>query len=600
MSDQNTSGTECANGEARIAWWRESRFGMFIHWGPYSTYGGEYRGKICNGYTEHIMLSFELTPQEYRSEFSEKLNPINFDADKWVSIAKAAGMKYMVITAKHHDGFSLFRSDAYPYDIRLSKYDGDPMKELSDACRRQGMRFGFYYSHANDWEHPDASGQTWSKDPDSIDCLAGGHGQRCWDEHPELLPRLQKYVNEKAIPQITELITRYAPDLMWFDTPHHLPASENIRICLAVREIDPNLVINGRLASENGVNLGDYVNTADRAGFFLASYEGDWEAIPTTNESYGYKTADNLHKPPIHFVQLLASAAARGGNLLLNIGPKGDGSIDDRDIEILNAIGSWADVNGDSIYGTTRNPLARQCWGEVTRKETTLYLHVFKWPTGGKLLVGGVEAGVKRAYLLADPAKSKLVTQNVDGDIEVTIPADAPDTMDSVIVLELDAVIEAVSVPLVMSAGVETDLMVFDSQIHGEGARLGNGEIGQQGLQGWTTTDQSLSWTFRLIEPATFKVALSYNTAHDNQNGTVYLTVDRQTMAVEYTAFVPVVEKDEHGRLRLRHTTLLAGHVTLSAGEHALRLTAGEYTGDVLMQPLFVTLNPDGSGESSR
>jgi len=574
-----------------MQWWRDARFGMFIHWGPYSSYGGEYKGSTYRGYSEHIMLGLKLMPEEYRREFSEKFDPVNFDADGWVRVAKATGMKYMVITAKHHDGFALFHSDAYPYDIRLSKYKGDPIKELADACRRQGMRFGFYYSQANDWEHPDASGRQWSKDPNDVDYVAeGGGNQACWDAHPEVLPRLQKYVNEKAIPQITELIEKYKPDLMWFDTPGHLPASLNARIGKAVRALDPTIVINGRLGADPEIK--DYENTADCAAFFLPHYDYDWEAIPTTNESYAYKVSDNLHKPPIHFVRLLASAAARGGNVLMNIGPKGDGTIDERDLRILRAVGAWADVHSESIYGTQKSPIARQCWGEVTRKGDILYLHVFKWPIGGTLMVGGLGADVKHAYLLGDPKRADLATEKVGDDLSITIPADPPDTMDSVIVLETSGAFGAASIPLVMSSGVSTDLMVFDSTVHGKGARFGCGTMGQQGLQNWTTSEQWLSWTFRINETATFDLSLSYNTQKDNQTGKVYLDVGQNKFEMEYSAFVPVIEKDEHGNLRPCHSTLVAGRVTLSPGTHNVRLTPGGYTGDVLMQPLSVTLTP--------
>ncbi len=209
-----------------------------------------------------------------------------------------------------------------------------------------------------------------------------------YDTHPEWLPKAVKYVDEKAIPQIKELLTKYHPDILWFDTPHKLPLSENIRILKAIRETDPDVVVNGRLARNSAISFGDYRNTADRPAEFYP-VTGDWEAIPTTNESYGYSKYDSSHKPVGHFIQLIASAASRGGNLLMNIGPKGDGAFDQKDIAILNGIGKWMEKNGESIYGTTAGPLPYHSWGVSTLKKNKLYLHVFNWPKDGKLYVSG-------------------------------------------------------------------------------------------------------------------------------------------------------------------------------------------------------------------
>jgi alpha-L-fucosidase len=183
------------------------------------------------------------------------------------------------------------------------------MKELAAACKKYGLKFGFYYSHAFDWEDPDAPGNDWDYENPGGDLNLFG-GRNWYDIHPELLPKAIQYVDKKAIPQIRELLTNYHPDILWFDTPHKLPLSENIRI-LKQREADPNVVVNGRLARSDHYNFGDYKNTADRpAEFFPVS--GDWEAIPTTNESYGYSKEDNSHKPASHFIRLLAKAASRG------------------------------------------------------------------------------------------------------------------------------------------------------------------------------------------------------------------------------------------------------------------------------------------------
>lgn len=234
-------------------------------------------------------------------------------------------MRYFVITAKHHDGFAMYPSDAYPYDIRLSKFQKDPMEALSRAAKKYGIKFGFYYSHAFDWEHPDAPGNDWDYPTNpGGDKLVGG--KNWWLERKDFLANAEKYVNEKSIPQIQELIRKYDPDILWFDTPQKLPLYLNIRILEAIRQADPQnkIVVNGRLARFGSNNIGDYRNTGDRSAFFFPT-EGAWESIPTTNESYGYSVVDTVRKPVSFFVQLLPSATSKGGNILMNVGPMGNG-----------------------------------------------------------------------------------------------------------------------------------------------------------------------------------------------------------------------------------------------------------------------------------
>src|SRR4030095_5939857 len=283
------------NHDQRIAWWREAQFGCFIHWGVYSTFGGEWNGKPFKGYAEHMMRIQKIPRADYLSKVVSVFNPVKFDADEWVKLIKAAGMKYVIITAKHHDGFAMYPSTVSKYNIRdATPFKRDPMRELLDACKRQGIRFGFYYSHAFDWEDPNAPGNDWDYDNPGGD--KGLHGGLTWfDQNPQLLPKAQRYVDEKAIPQIVELLKNYHPDILWFDTPSKLPLSENLRILKALRAADKNVVVNGRLARGMNYSFGDYKNTGDRAAEIVPT-DGDWETIPTTNESYGYHKFDLSHK----------------------------------------------------------------------------------------------------------------------------------------------------------------------------------------------------------------------------------------------------------------------------------------------------------------
>lgn len=493
--------------EARIEWWREAKFGMFIHWGIYSLPGGEWKGKVVSGYAEHLMRKEKISRKEYL-ELAHQFNPVKFNADEWVKQAKNAGMNYFIITAKHHDGFAMFNSPVSDFDITdQTPFKRDPMAELAAACKKYGMKFGFYYSHAFDWEDPNAPGNDWEYNNPGGDKLL--YGANWYDQRPDLLPKAVKYVDEKAIPQIKELLTKYHPDIIWFDTPHKLPFSENLRILKAIRETAPNVVVNGRLARNGSSNYGDYKNTGDRPAEF-APVEGDWEAIPTTNESYGYSKFDSSHKSVGFFVQLLAKAASRGGNLLMNIGPKGDGALDRKDVEILNGIGAWVDKNKTSVFNTTASPLSLPGWGVTTQHGNLVYLHVFEWPKDGRLHVGGIKSNIRNARLLTDPKKKNLKIEfENSADITILVPEKAPDPMNTVVVLEMDGDIEVDPVRLIAS-NVTTRLLAFDAELKGSKFSFGDGKSASYFVQGWKSKDQAISWNIRTTEPADYKVVIKY------------------------------------------------------------------------------------------
>jgi alpha-L-fucosidase len=574
------------NHDQRIQWWREAKFGMFIHWGVYSTAGGEWKGKKVDGYAEHLMRKEKISRKEYL-ELAHQFNPIKFNAEEWVRNAKNAGMKYMIITAKHHDGFAMYPSEVSDFNIRKqTPFKRDPMAELSAACKKYGLKFGFYYSHAFDWEHPDAPGNDWEyKNPGGDLNLYGG--RNWYDLHPELFIKAKKYVDEKVIPQIKELIAKYHPDILWFDTPQKLPLSENIRILKAIRSIDTNVVVNGRLVRSATANFGDYKNTADRPAEFYP-VEGDWEAIPTTNESYGYSKFDSSHKPPSHFIRLLASAASRGGNLLMNIGPKGDGTFDPKDVAILKGIGKWMNKNGESIYGTIASPLPLQSWGVSTLKKNKLYLHIFEWPLDGKLYVGGLKSKIDKIYLLTD-GKKQFTSSRIDAnDVLINLPVKAFDTVNTVLVVKFKNQLQTDSVRYVSTNSL-TRLLAYDATQQGKGFSFGDGKRDRYYVDGWKTKDQSLSWKFRTSSSANFKILIKYVAPKELAGGIYGATLD------DFYTENSVINRSKNTEV----VTQELETISLQAGIHHLKITPVTIAGKELMKLLEVQLIPVSSKPAS-
>jgi len=563
--------------EQRIQWWRDAKFGMFIHWGVYSLPAGEWKGKKVGGYAEHLMRKEKISKKDYL-DVAHQFNPILFDADKWILDAKKAGMNYFIITAKHHDGFAMYDSKVSDFNIiEQTPFKRDPMAELAAAAKKHGMKFGFYYSHAFDWEHPDAPGNDWEyKNPGGDLGLYGG--VNWYVEHPELLPKAVKYVDEKAIPQIKELLTKYHPDILWFDTPQKLPLSENIRILKAIRETDPNVVVNGRLVRNANANFGDYKNTADRPAEFYP-VDGDWEAIPTTNESYGYSKYDDSHKSASFFIQLLAKAASRNGNLLLNIGPKGDGAFDMRDLKILGGIEKWVSKNAESIYKTNKSAMPLQSWGVTTQSGNKLYLHVFDWPKDGKLYVGGLKSKIANAYLLTDSKKSKLLTQAIgEGDFYINVTKKAPDTANTVIVLTLNGQSKTDSTRYVTSNTGLTRLLAFDAELS-KGFRFGDGKTDRFYVEGWEKKEQNVKWNFRTSLPQKFRIVIKYLAGKDS-GGNYNFKIDQQEFKKDVLIGDSKVVIQE------------IGEIQLNKGVHHININPNTVLKSELMKLLEVQLTP--------
>jgi alpha-L-fucosidase len=564
--------------DRRLAWWREARFGMFIHWGVYSSLAGEWKGQRVEGYAEHIQRIAKIKRDTYLEQVVKPFNPASFNADEWVRAAKQTGMGYIIITAMHHDGVAMFDSKADDYSVaKTSRFGRDPLRELKTACDKHGIKLGVYYSHAIDWS---LSGDPRFPEPNG----------------PE---RRKACVEGKALPQMLELIRNYQPAILWGDTPHHNPQELNLQILDALRKEDPNLILNGRIA---GSAYGDYHTTTDRPaefGLMIAPEEQDWEAIPTTNESYGYHAHDKSHKPPGHFIQLLAKAAARGGNLLLNIGPKGDGTFASEDREILDAIAKWWKVNGDSIRGTERTPLAPQSWGESTLKGNTLYLHVFDWPKDGKLLVGGLDAEVSSASLLADP-KAPLVFERIGPDLQITLPAAAPDAADSVIALECKKRPTGDAARLLQTNTTNT-LSVFTAELLGpvdrKGWSLGKGTSITAHAKGWKTKDCVVRWKTRLTRPSTFQVTVHYDAPEADKakietDGGPIAAKSQPSFGGKFSILIGNQTLQGKVSQTGMNVALDLGQIALEPGTCDIAIKADEITGKELMLFKSLTLTP--------
>lgn len=428
--------------DARMAWWREARFGMFIHWGVYAVPAGTYNGQKINRIGEWIMNRGKIPVAEYK-KYASQFNPVKYDPDAWVRMAKDAGMKYIVITAKHHDGFALFDSKASTWDVMdATPYHRDLIAPLAEACRKHGIKLGLYYSQAQDWVNPGGAAarkktsEGWAN-PDSarIDAYTEAH-EGHWD--PEQTTRsMSQYIDEIAVPQVREILTNYGDiAVVWWDTPTGMTGeyAEKLKALLALQ---PNIITNDRLKRPD--YPGDF-KTPEQKIPNLSELDGrDWETCMTMNGTWGYKSYDSNWKSTETIIRNLIDIASKGGNYLLNVGPKADGEFPSESIERLKQLGEWMHVNGEAIYGTKKSPLSPLSWGRCTRKEnngnTVLYLSVFNWPADGKLLIPGLKNEIRSALLLA--GGKKLKTEAGADNVTIFVPHHAVDTKATVIKVEI-------------------------------------------------------------------------------------------------------------------------------------------------------------------
>lgn len=419
--------------DARMAWWRDARFGMFIHWGLYAVPAGVWKGERVAGLGEWIQARAPISGAEY-APLTRQFNPAQYDAEEWVRIAKDAGMKYIIITSKHHDGFALFDSKVSNYDIMdATPYRRDAIRALATASRRAGLKFGVYYS-IMDWHHPDAQAPAY---PD-------------FNSRRYKNPNFSRYVESYMKPQLRELVTQYPEiDVLWFDGEWVADWSDEQGKTLYdwLRGMRASLIINNRVGHSRQGMSGMSANKDAPGDFGTPEQEVppqglpgvDWETCMTLNDTWGFQSFDDGWKDTRTLVRTLVDVASKGGNFLLNVGPTAQGVIPWQTVTRLREMGDWMRANSEAVYGTAASPYGLPAWGRYTAKPSAgrVYAHVFEWPRNRKLVLTGIQAKPGTVYLLAD-RKPLAVEQSAEGWV-VSLPAVRPSAIASVLVLETGA-----------------------------------------------------------------------------------------------------------------------------------------------------------------
>jgi alpha-L-fucosidase len=493
-----------AGREARLKDLNDAKFGMFIHWGPYAVLAGEWNGTKGGRNGEWIMYDLKIPVEDYES-MARNFHPVKFDAAEWAGLAREAGMRYMVITAKHCDGFAMYDSRVSDYNIvDWTPFGRDVCRELQAACREEGIRLGFYYSHWWDWHEEHA--------------LAGPANGTYHDNNWDFPDRSKKqpdiYIDGKSLPQVKELVSGYDPYIMWFDVPTGISREQSFKFLEAVRSQNPDIIINNRI----GNDMGDY-GTPEQ---YIPSASSTFEVCMTMNDTWGYKYDDHNWKSAGTIIRNLADIAHKGGNYLLNVGPTAEGIIPPASVRILQEVGKWMKINWESIYGTSGSPLGRLPFnGRCTSKPGRLFIHVFEWPYNRELVIPGIGSSIRKVYLLTDPEKHPLDFRQEEEDLIVEIiaarlPSGALHEHNTVIAIEYDGDMQTSVKPLLVDPSYRTSLTPYLATLTGE--RLAYNfhnvwvDLNRRGyhVDNWTEPDATMSWTLRSIRKSRYEVHLRY------------------------------------------------------------------------------------------
>lgn len=494
--------------------YKDAKFGLFIHWGLYSVPAGVWNGQEVPWLGEHIMRLEQIPVAQYET-LAEDFNPVKFSADDYVDLAHKAGMKYLVITAKHHDGFAMFDSEVDGYNIvDATPYKRDIVAELASVCQETDMPFGVYYSQAQDWHHPNGVANTWDfpMNSDSSD--------------------YEKYVVEKALPQVKELTKNYGPlFLVWFDTPVGLSESQAKKLAMEVKHNQPETLVTDRI----GFDLGSYAQMGDNAIPTQVKVDEYWETAATLNDTWGFKSSDNNWKNPHDLIFKLTDIVSKGGNYLLNIGPDGSGTIPQESVDILTTMGEWLDVNGEAIYETSHSPfyIDNVEW-RCTQKRNTLYFHILDW--NAEMEIKGLKSKVISATLLENNAKVNF-EQNGD-KLVFTLPKNPLNAYNNVIKVKIEDEKAEVFEGYEYSAHKDTvTLFSLEARYRGEGTYY------DWDMQAATNLHANMYWYIYDMKPGNYRAEVEY-ACDDNDAGSkiIFASVKRYFAKKPITATDKVIE----------------------------------------------------------
>ncbi len=570
-----------AQRDQRMQWWREARFGLFIHWGLYAVPAGQWDGKPASGTGEWIMRNAKIPVSEYE-KLAGQFNPVKFDARRWVQIARDAGMQYIVITSKHHDGFCLFETQQTEYDVMdATPFKRDILAELSQACREAGLRFCLYHSIL-DWHHPDFLPRL------------------PWDARPAEGADFDRYTGYMKN-QLRELVTQYGPlGVLWFDGEWedswtHERGADLYRYVL---ELQPDIIINNRVDKGRAGMAGMTVDAQFAGDFGTPEQEipanglpgVDWESCMTMNDTWGFRSDDHNWKSSETMIRMLIDIASKGGNFLLNVGPTAAGEIPAPSVERLAAMGAWMRSNEESIRGTSASPFRRMPFnGRCTVRGKRLYLHVFEWPADHVLTLEGVRNKAVFADLLANvraessrPRGKGLPIRQEATSVRIELPPNAADPVATVVVLDLDGPPNVDNTFFVRSAADGSFVLAArDADVHGHSARYEHGD-GKDNIGFWTDAGDWVSWTLRCEHTGEYDVSLVLAAPNDSAGAEFSVELGSHKLAGHVPPTGSWTERK----------SLTLGRIKLDAGDQVLAVRPRTKPGYAVMNLFEVKLSP--------